>query len=323
MTSTEEPAAASSRGAFDLSSLAAAGQGAPPASAGGPSAQLAAGAPQPVPAAAGAGGSWVRSVTQQDFPELVSLSQRVPVVVSLGSGGVPASEQLDQAIGRVVDSYGGRLVLATVDTDREPAIAQAFRIQQVPSVVALLNGQPVPMFQGAMSEDQMRSLLDELLQLGIQHGVAGTVPPLRAPAADAPVPPLHQEAIDAIDAGDYDAAAAAYRKALAEKPNDTDAATGLAHVELLQRTAAADARAVRSEAAENPDSVAAQLAVADLDVTGGHVEDAFARLVSLVGRTFGEDRETVRARLVDLYTVVGIQDPRVAKSRQALARVLF
>lgn len=313
MTSTEEPAAASSRGAFDLSSLA----GPVPDAAGGP------GDPADPADPVTSAGAWVRSVTQEDFPELVTLSQRVPVVVSLGNGRSPASAQLDASIGRVVDTYAGRLVLATVDTDREQAIAQAFRIQQIPAVVALLNGQPVPLFQGAVAEDQLRSLLDELLQLGVQHGVAGTVPPLSGPAEEAQVPPLHQEAMAAIDAGDYDGAAAAYRKALAEKPNDVDAATGLAHVQLLQRTAGADVQSIRTEAAENPDSLPAQLAVADLDVTGGHVEDAFARLVSLVGRTAGEERETVRARLVELYTVVGAQDPRVAKSRQALARVLF
>ncbi|MFB0833211.1 co-chaperone YbbN [Arthrobacter halodurans] len=321
MTSTDETGAASSRGAFDLSSLAggpaaASADGAAPSGTPGT-----AGAGSPAPAATG--DTWVRSVTQQEFPELIQLSNRVPVVVSLGSGGVPASAQLDAAIGRAVDGYAGRLVLATVDTDREQAIAQAFRIQQVPAVVALLNGQPVPMFQGAMAEDQLRSLLDELLQLGVQHGVAGTVPPFGGAPEEAPVPPLHQEAMDAIDAGDFDGAAAAYRKALAEKPNDHDAATGLAHVELLRRTTGADLEAVRRSAAENPDSVDDQLAVADLDLTGGHVEDAFARLVALIGRTGGDDRETARARLVELYSVVGNQDPRVAASRQALARVLF
>ena len=157
----------------------------------------------------------------------------------------------------------------------------------------------------------------------MQHGVAGTVPPFGGAPEEAPVPPLHQEAMGAIDAGDFDGAAAAYRKALAEKPNDHDAATGLAHVELLRRTTGADLEAVRRSAAENPDSVDDQLAVADLDLTGGHVEDAFARLVALLGRTVGDDRETVRARLVELYSVVGNQDPRVAASRQALARVLF
>lgn len=307
--SNTEPAAASSRGAVDLSAFGAQTPG--PATPAGPG------------ASAGGGETWATTVNQQDFTQLVQLSNTAPVVVSLGTGASPASAQLDATLRDLVDGYAGRLVLALVDTDREPAIAQAFRVQQVPSVVALLNGQPVPLFQGGASPEQIASLLQELLQLGVQHGVTGTVPAFGGEPAEQPVPPLHQEAIDAIDAGDYDAAAAAYRKALAEKPNDEDARTGLEHVELLRRTADADVQAVRQAAAEHPDGVDEQLAVADLDVLGGHVEDAFARLVALVGRTAAEERERVRARLVALYSVVGTQDERVAKSRQALARVLF
>ncbi|GAA1362432.1 tetratricopeptide repeat protein [Arthrobacter rhombi] len=309
MSNTEPAAAASSRGAVDLSAF---------------------GAPTPAPGApAGTGGpaeggqTWATAVNQQDFTQLVQLSNTAPVVVSLGTGSSPASAQLDATLRDLVDGYAGRLVLALVDTDKEPAIAQAFRVQQVPSVVALLNGQPVPLFQGGAEPQQIASLLQELLQLGVQHGVTGTVPAFGGEPAEQPVPPLHQEAIDAIDAGDYDAAAAAYRKALAEKPNDDDARTGLEHVELLRRTSGADLQMARQAAAEHPDGIDEQLAVADLDVLGGHVEDAFARLVALVGRTVAEDRERVRARLVALYSVVGTQDERVAKSRQALARVLF
>lgn len=309
MSNTEPAAAASSRGAVDLSAF---------------------GAPTPAPAApagtgspAGGGQTWATAVNQQDFTQLVQLSNTAPVVVSLGTGSSPASAQLDATLRDLVDGYAGRLVLALVDTDKEPAIAQAFRVQQVPSVVALLNGQPVPLFQGGAEPEQIASLLQELLQLGVQHGVTGTVPAFGGEPAEQPVPPLHQEAIDAIDAGDYDAAAAAYRKALAEKPNDEDARTGLEHVELLRRTSGADLQVARQAAAEHPDGIDEQLAVADLDVLGGHVEDAFARLVALVGRTAAEDRERVRARLVALYSVVGTQDERVAKSRQALARVLF
>jgi putative thioredoxin len=253
----------------------------------------------------------------------MQLSSRVPVVVSLGSARLPVSAEMDAVLAAAVDAQAGRLVLATVDTDREPAIAQAFRIQQVPAVVALLNGQPVPMFQGAAAPEEIRALLEELLQLGVQHGVAGTVPPLSQGAEEPALPPLHQKAIDAIDAGDYAAAAAAYRQALAEKPNDADAQTGLSQVGLLQRTADLDLQAVRQAAAEQPDGLAEQLAVADLDVAGGHVEDAFARLVAFIGRHAGEEREAARERLVELYAVVGVQDPRVVKSRQALARVLF
>jgi len=314
MTTTPEPAAPASRGAVDLSAF---GHAAP---APGPAAAPAAPSPGGAPSTAG---SWSRAVGQQDFADLMQLSSRVPVVVSLGSARIPASAEIDAVLAAAVDAQAGRLVLATVDTDREPAIAQAFRIQQVPAVVALLNGQPVPMFQGAAAPEEIRALLEELLQLGVQHGVAGTVPPLSQGAEEPALPPLHQKAIEAIDAGDYEAAAAAYRQALAEKPNDTDAQTGLSQVGLLQRTAGLDLQAVRQAAAGEPDGLAEQLAVADLDVVGGHVEDAFARLVAFIGRHAGEEREAARERLVDLYAVVGVQDPRVVKSRQALARVLF
>ncbi len=317
--SNTEPAAASSRGAVDLSGLGAQNPQAAPA----PGVdQMPVASAGPTPAAA-EGATWTASVNQQEFTQLVQVSNTAPVVVSLGTGASPASAQLDATLRGLIDGYAGRLVLALVDTDREPAIAQAFRVQQVPSVVALLNGQPVPLFQGDAAPEQIASLLRELLQLGVEHGVTGTVPPFGAPEAEQPVPPLHQEAMDAIDAGDYAGAIAAYRKALAEKPNDDDAQTGLQHVELLQRTAFSDLESTRKAAAENPDGIDEQLAVADMDVLGGHVEDAFARLVSLVGRTAAEDRERIRARLVSLYAVVGAQDERVVKSRQKLARVLF
>ncbi|MGG5751741.1 co-chaperone YbbN [Zafaria sp. Z1313] len=301
MSTTPEPAAASSRGAVDLSAFA----GQPSAPGGAP------------------GGGWTRAVGQADFQDVVQLSSEVPVVVSIGSSASPASGELDALLGRIVDGYGGRLVLATVDASREAAIVQAFRVQQVPAVVALVKGQPVPMFQGALPEAQLRELFDELLQLGAQHGATGTVPPFGAPAEEAPLPPAHQEALDKIDAGDYAGAAAAYHKALAEKPNDAEAATGLANVELLERTSGMDASAVRAAGAEAPGDVDAQLAVADLDLVGGHVEDAFNRLLSAVGRTAGEERDRVRARLVEHFGIVGAQDPRVGAARQKLARLLF
>jgi putative thioredoxin len=321
-----QPAAASARGAVDLAAFAGGaaaqgtGAGQDPRAAQAPPAPGAAGAPP-----SGGGGAWARTVGEAEFPELVQLSSTVPVVVSLGRGADPASRDLAVALSSAVDAYGGRLVLGVVDADRSPTIPQAFRLppEQLPAVVALIKGQPVPMFQGSMPADQLRSLFDELLQLGLQHGVAGTVPAMGAPAAEAPLPPLHQEALEAIDAGDLDRAASAYRQALAEKPNDADAQTGLSQVELLRRTEGADPAAARQAAADNPDGLEEQMAVADLDIVGGHVEDAFARLVALVGRTAGDDREKVRARLVDLFGVVGNQDPRVAKARQALARVLF
>lgn len=230
---------------------------------------------------------------------------------------------------RVVASYGGRLVLGAADIEAFPQLAQAFQVQAVPTAVAVLKGQPVPLFQGGADEQQVRSLFDELLKVAAANGVTGSLGAGAGAGGDdspAPLPPLHQAAFDAIEAGDYAAAAEAYRQALAEMPSDHEAKAGLAQVELmarLQPLSAQDSEALRILAANEPDNLQAQLGVADLDVVGGHVEDALNRLVSFIGRNFGPERETARVRLLELFDVVGAADERVGKARQALARVLF
>ncbi|HSL35226.1 MAG TPA: tetratricopeptide repeat protein, partial [Arthrobacter sp.] len=220
-------------------------------------------------------------------------------------------------------------VLGAADVEVFPQLAQAFQVQAVPTAVALVNGQPIPLFQGGAEEPQVRSLLDELLKVAAANGVAGQVgtggPGAAEPEAP-PLPPLHQKAFDAIEAGDYAAAADAYRQALLEMPADAEAKAGLAQVELmgrLQPLAAADSEALRQQAATEPDNLEAQLSVADLDIAGGHGEDGLGRIVAFIGRNFGPERETARVRLLELFDVVGTGDDRVAKARQNLARVLF
>jgi putative thioredoxin len=325
------PAAASLlnlRGAVDLSSLKQ--RQAPPAGPGNP----------PVPGDAGAGGEADAvtpddgaaplrvTVTEGNFQELVELSAQVPVVFALWAAYSPESAAMLDSLERVINSYGGRLVLGAADIEAFPQLAQAFQVQAVPTAVAVLKGQPVPLFQGGAEEAQIRPLLDELLKVAAANGVTGSLggggtPPETEPA---PLPPLHQAAFDAIEAGDYEAAAVAYRQALLEMPADAEAKAGLAQVELMARIqplSAGDSEALRTLAANEPDNLAAQLGVADLDVTGGHVEDALNRIVSFIGRNFGPERETARVRLLELFDVVGTSDPRVAKARQGLARVLF
>jgi putative thioredoxin len=196
-------------------------------------------------------------------------------------------------------------------------------------VYAVLKGQPIPLFQGAQPEAQVRQVLTELLRVAAANGVSGTVQVDGAAAAPAeeeveePLPPLHQEAYDAIERGDFTAAVAAYEQALRENPADDLARVGLAQVRLLERTQDVDLAAARAKAAQDPDDVDAQLVVADLDVLGGHVEDAFTRLVDTVRRTSGADRDRVRVHLVELFEVVGPTDPRVPAARLALANALF
>ncbi len=313
------------RGAVDLSALKQ--RPAPPAGAGG--------AGPAAPGAAGGGPDHNAAaplrvdVTEANFQELVDLSAQVPVVVALWAAYSPGSAQLVDVLEQIVDSYEGRLVLGAADIEAFPQLAQAFQVQAVPTAVALVKGQPVPLFQGGAEEQQVRSLFDELLKVAAANGVTGRLgaggPGSAEPEAP-PLPPLHQKAFDAIEAGDYAGAAAAYRQALIEMPADAEAKAGLAQVELmgrLQALSAAETEAVRGRAAEEPDNLEAQLAVADLDVAGGHVEDGLGRIVTFIGRNFGPERETARVRLLELFDVVGTSDERVAKARQNLARVLF
>lgn len=309
------PSSMNLRGAVDLSALKAKAA-APPAPAGASGGQA---------AAAGGASPYIVEVTEQSFPQVVQLSAQVPVIIDLYSAHSAQSQQVSAVLQSIVAEQDGKLLLARVDVDQHPQIAQAFQAVAVPTVAAVLKGQPVPLFDRAVPEEQIRALVAELLQVAAANGVTGSLNEGGAAdaAEDEPLPPLHQEAYDAIVAGDYDGAAAAYRKALAEQPADAEAKAGLAQVELMSRLKGADAEKLRTAAAENPDDVDAQLAVADLDVSGGHVEDAFNRVVRLIARVFGEDRERARLRLLDLFEVVGTTDPRVTKARSALARALF
>lgn len=328
------PAAASQlnlRGAVDLSSLRRpAAPPAPPASgpvdAGSPDA----GAPNGDDTGGGAGKAPLRvDATETNFQDLVQLSAQIPILFLLWSRYAPESPAVLDAAQRVVESYAGRLVLAAADVDAFPQLAQAFQVQAVPTAVAVVKGQPVPLFQGPADDAQIKDLVEELLKVAAANGVTGSIGDpgdLGEEAEPEPLPPLHQAAIDAIEAGDYASAAASYKQALLEQPADADAKAGLAQVELMARLeslSAPDAEALRDLAAREPDNIDAQLAVADLDVSGGHIEDAFSRIITFIGRNFGPERETARVRLLELFEVVGTTDQRVAKARQGLARVLF
>ena len=318
---TDPTSGAALRGAVDLSALR--NRPAPTA----PGAAAPAG-----PAGAGAPGasvpSLVMDVTDETFPQILELSRTVPVVIDLWAEWCGPCKQLSPVLERVVTELGGRLVLAKVDVDANPQLSQAFRAQSIPMVVALVAGQPVPMFTGAVPEQQVRDVFAQLLQLAAQNGVTGTVQVETDAASDEepaepPLPPLHAEAFAAIEEGDYPRAIAAYEKALAENPRDADARAGLGQVRLLDRVQGADLQAARAAAAAAPTDVDAQVAVADLDLAGGHVEDAFGRLLDLFAALPSDERGPVRERLLELFALVGDADPRVITARGRLASLLF
>jgi putative thioredoxin len=310
-------------GAVDLSALKR-----PAAPAGGQSARPAAGASG---APSGRGGSYTVELNEQNFQAELQGVGNVPVVLVFYSARMPASVTLADDLDTLADELEGRFLLGRVDVDAAPGIAQALQIPSVPLVALAMGGQLAPLLQDAPPLAELRNLMTQVLQAAAAQGLTERAQPRGgAPEAteegEPQVDPRYAPAQDALAAGDADRAVAEYQKLVDANPADTEAAGGLAMAKVLQRTAHLDAnaaQAARTAGAERPDDVDAQTLVADLDLLGGHVDDAFSRLVDLVRRTSGEDREKARTHLVGLFAAVGNDDPRVLKARQALASALF
>jgi len=189
-----------------------------------------------------------------------------------------------------------------------------------------VQGQPMPFYLGVQDVTALRPLMDKFLEAAAQQGVTGSADVAGAEddaEAEPETPPLHAEAVAAIDRGDLEAAATAYSTALQDDPADDEARLGLAQVRLMERTAGMDAAQVRRQAADAPTDVAAQCAAADLELVGGHVEDAFTRLIDLVRATTGDERTAARDHLLQQFEVIGATDPRVSAARRALTNALF
>ncbi|MCF6524952.1 tetratricopeptide repeat protein [Streptomyces sp. JJ36] len=263
--------------------------------------------------------------------EVLQRSAEVPVVIDFWAEWCEPCKQLSPVLERVVQEYGGRVLLAKIDVDKNQMLFQQFGVQGIPAVFAVVAGQALPLFQGAAPEQQVRQTLDQLVQVAEERfGITGlTGVPEGAEAEEEPQAPETPEdpalaaAHSALDAGDLGGAVQAYKNVLSDDPANTEARLGLAQAELLGRVQGLDAQEVRTAAADDPADVEAQLRAADLDLVGGHVEDAFGRLVETVRRSAGEDRERTRLRLLELFEVIGPEDPRVVTARGALARVLF
>jgi putative thioredoxin len=276
----------------------------------------------------------VIEVTEETFEsDVLQRSAEVPVVISFWADQAEPSKQLNAVLERLAAEYRGRFVLGTAEVYANQMLFQQFGVQGVPAVFAVLAGQAMPLFQGSAPEDQITEVLDQLIAVAEQRfGIVGPeidAGAAQAPAAEAPPRPATPQELalsaahDALDAGDLSGAIQAYRNVLSDEPANAEAKLGLAQAELLHRVQGADQQAVREAAATSPSDVQAQLAAADLDLVGGHVEDAFGRLVDTVRRTAGDDRDAVRLRLLELFEVIGPDDPRVVTARTALARVLF
>ncbi|KAB7851221.1 tetratricopeptide repeat protein [Streptomyces mobaraensis] len=262
--------------------------------------------------------------------EVLQRSAEVPVVIDFWADWCEPCKQLGPVLERLAGEYAGRFVLAKVDVEANQRLFQQFGVQSIPAVFAVVAGQALPLFQGAAPEAQIRQVLDQLVQVAEQQfGIVGVPVAPGAGEAEVPARPAgpHDAALgaahDALDKGDLGGAVQAYKNVLSDDPGNVEAKLGLAQAELLQRVQGMDAQQVRKAAADAPGDVSAQIAAADLDLVGGHVEDAFGRLIDVIRRTAGEDRDAARVRLLELFEVIGPDDPRVTAARTALSRALF
>jgi putative thioredoxin len=283
-------------------------------------------APAQAPAS---GGSFVFDVTEATFQtDVVERSLQVPVVVDLWAEWCGPCKQLSPVLERLANASNGAWLLAKVDVDANPRIAQLFGVQSIPTVVAIAGGQPVDAFTGAQPEPQIRewigALLDALRErmpaIAAAEAGGGEQPP--AEVYEEPVDPRFAAAEDAFEAGDFAAAEQAYQQILAAEPGNEDAKAALAQVRFTARAEAADPSVI-AKADADPADLDAQLAAADVEVAEQQVDQAFARLIATVRNSAGDDRDKARSHLVELFGLFPADDPRVAKARRDLASALF
>ena len=303
----------SRHGAVDLSQVAARAK------------QAGAAAPSGTPG----GASYVVEVNEQTFEaEVIRKSIKHPVVVELYSPRVSTGQQLSDALATLAAEAAGRFLLARINVDTAPGIVQALALQAVPTVIAVINGQIAPLFQGVLTKEQANAYIEQLLKAAVANGIVGRADPVgsqpsETPPSDEPVSdPRFAAADEALERGDFSTALTEFDKLLEANPNDAEAKAGKAQVGLLARVSAVDPQAVLDQAATS-DAMNDQLAAADVEMVTGQVDEAFARLLQLIRQRLGEDRNAARVRLLELFETLGNADERVLRARRELMAALF
>jgi putative thioredoxin len=271
--------------------------------------------------------AYVIDVTEENFnSDVVLRSRNTPVIVDLWADWCQPCKQLSPVLERLAEEAAGAWTLAKIDVEANQQVGafffQKLQTQSIPLVVAIVDGQLVSAFPGAIPEAQVRQWLAQVLEVAEQLGV-GTGPGAESAGAEEAVPPAYEQAQEAMQRGDLDAAASVLEKALAESPADFVAKGMLAQVNLIRRIDSYDAEAARRDAAANPDDVDTQAKVADIELATGQAEDAFNRLLGVIRRTTGEERDKARRHLLDLFEIFGPDDPTVKQARGKLTALLF
>ncbi|EHM95548.1 hypothetical protein HMPREF0975_00375 [Actinomyces sp. oral taxon 849 str. F0330] len=309
-------------GAVDLSSFTPASK--PAGSSSGASAQ----ASSDSGGAGGPAAALVVDVDASSLRDVAELSARVPVIVVLHSPRSQVSTDLAAVLERLAGQYAGRFQVARVNVDAAPEVAQALQAQAVPTVVALIAGQPVPMFQGTVPEEQLRSILDQLLEVAAANGVSGTIAVDAAAGADArsrepEETEVERAAREALEAGDFAAAEEVYTHAIAQNPGDEELKVARNQVRLAARLDGKDPHELLVAADAEPADLEASLAGADAALSLGDVNAALGRALEAVRTHQGEERETARLRLLEFFEIIGPTAPEVAQARRRLATMLY
>ena len=274
-------------------------------------------APPPPP-----GATYVTDVDTAALEPLLAQSAKFPIVLELNSPRANAAE-MSADLEELANAAGGAYLLARVNVDAEPQIAAALGIQAVPTVIAVIAGQLAPLWQGTRSKEDAKVLLDQVLQVAAANGITGRAQPVSAAASAGP-DPRYAAADDAMAAGDFELAVAEFDKLLNATPADAEAKAGRAQASLLARvTKVTDPEAALRAADARPDDRDAQLAAADVELTQGRLEQAFARVISVIRNASGEARDSARLRLLELFETVSPEDPAVLKARRDLMSALF
>jgi len=255
-------------------------------------------------------------ITAENFAvNAVERSRTKPVILLVWSPRSPESMATLEVLSKLETSANEAWELGSINADTQPQVAQALQTKNVPYAVALIAEQPVPLFDQSYPEQQIKMVIDKVLTLAAEQGI-GTAPVET-------IEPEEDEALAALEAGNYEIARTAYQKLLNRKPNDALAKLGLAQTELLIRTEKLEAKLVTALATSEPENVKAQLDCADLEVIGGDLDAAFNRLLDCVRRFSGVDRNTAKDHLLGLFQLVDPADPRLKAARTALASALF